>query len=124
MEESAQKVNFGKENSPAAPVGTRTRNLSITNPALLPRSHHGSMLLLRPLLPPLLKPKRLIDWPLKTDHSSLHVALPMLLLLPPPLLLLNKWAQPPVRSLSGMLKFKPKVSAMTSPRPWPAVDDP
>ena len=33
-EESAQKVNSGEENSPAAPAGTRTRNLSITSPAL------------------------------------------------------------------------------------------
>ena len=31
---SAQKVNSGEEKSPAARVGTRTRNLSITSPAL------------------------------------------------------------------------------------------
>ena len=31
---SAHKVNSGEENSPAAPVGIRTRNLSITNPVL------------------------------------------------------------------------------------------
>ena len=33
-EESAQKVNSGEENFPAAPAGTRTRNLSITSLAL------------------------------------------------------------------------------------------
>ena len=32
--ESAQKVDPGEENSPAAPAGTRTRDLSITSPAL------------------------------------------------------------------------------------------
>ena len=32
--ESAQKVNPGEENSPAAPAGIRTRDLSITIPAL------------------------------------------------------------------------------------------
>ena len=32
--ESAQKVDHGEENSPAAPAGTRTRELSITSPAL------------------------------------------------------------------------------------------
>ena len=31
---SAQKVDPGEENSPAAPVGTRTRDLLITSPAL------------------------------------------------------------------------------------------
>ena len=31
---SKQKVDHGEENSPAAPAGTRTRNLSITSPAL------------------------------------------------------------------------------------------
>ena len=30
--ESAQKVDPGEENSPAAPAGTRTRDLSIRNP--------------------------------------------------------------------------------------------
>ena len=33
-EESAHKVNSGEENSPAAPAGIRTGNLSITSPAL------------------------------------------------------------------------------------------
>ena len=33
-QESAQKVNPGEENSPAAPAGTRTRDLPITSPAL------------------------------------------------------------------------------------------
>ena len=32
--ESAQKVDPGKENSPATPVENRTRDLSITSPAL------------------------------------------------------------------------------------------
>ena len=32
--ESAQKVDPGEENSPAAPAGIRTRELSITSPAL------------------------------------------------------------------------------------------
>ena len=32
--ESAQKVDPGEENSPAAPAGTRTRDLSITSPTL------------------------------------------------------------------------------------------
>ena len=32
--ESAQKVDTGEENSPAAPAGTRTRDLSTTSPAL------------------------------------------------------------------------------------------
>ena len=32
--ESAQKVDPGEENSPAAPAGTRTRDFSITSPAL------------------------------------------------------------------------------------------
>ena len=32
--ESAQNVDPGEENSPAAPVGTRTRHLLITSPAL------------------------------------------------------------------------------------------
>ena len=32
--ESAQKVDHGEENSPAAPAGIRTRDLSITSPAL------------------------------------------------------------------------------------------
>ena len=34
--ESAQKVDLGKENPSAAPAGTRTRDLSITSPALQP----------------------------------------------------------------------------------------
>ena len=33
-QESAQKVDLGEENSPAAPAGIRTRDLSITSPAL------------------------------------------------------------------------------------------
>ena len=33
-EESAQKVDPGEENSPAVPAGIRTRDLSITSPAL------------------------------------------------------------------------------------------
>ena len=32
--ESAQKADPGEENSPAAPAGIRTRDLSITSPAL------------------------------------------------------------------------------------------
>ena len=32
--ESSKKVNPGEEHSPAAPAGTRTRNLSITSPVL------------------------------------------------------------------------------------------
>ena len=32
--ESAQKADPGEENSPAAPAGTRTRDRSITSPAL------------------------------------------------------------------------------------------
>ena len=32
--EFAPKVDPGEENSPAAPAGTRTRDLSITSPAL------------------------------------------------------------------------------------------
>ena len=32
--ESAQKVDPGEENSPAAPAGIRTRDLSITSPVL------------------------------------------------------------------------------------------
>ena len=35
-------VNSGEEHSPAAPVGIRTNNLSITSPALLPTSYPGS----------------------------------------------------------------------------------
>ena len=31
--ESAHEVDSGEENSPAAPAGIRTRNLSITSPA-------------------------------------------------------------------------------------------
>ena len=33
-EESAQKVDPGEENSPTAPAGIRTRDLSITSPTL------------------------------------------------------------------------------------------
>ena len=33
-EESAQKVDPGEENSPSAPAGIRTRDLSIKSPAL------------------------------------------------------------------------------------------
>ena len=40
---SAHKVNSGEENSPAAPAGVRTRNLSIRSPALLPTSYPGSV---------------------------------------------------------------------------------
>ena len=36
--ESADKVDSGEENSPAAPAGIRIRNLSITSPALYPTS--------------------------------------------------------------------------------------
>ena len=32
--ESAHKLDYGEENSPAAPAGIRTRNLSITSPTL------------------------------------------------------------------------------------------
>ena len=32
--ESEQKVDLGEENSPACPAGIRTRDLSITSPAL------------------------------------------------------------------------------------------
>ena len=32
--DSAQKVDPGEENTPAAPAGIRTRDLSITSPAL------------------------------------------------------------------------------------------
>ena len=39
--ESAHKVDSGEENSLAAPAGIRTRNLFITNPALLPTSYLG-----------------------------------------------------------------------------------
>ena len=39
--ESADKVDSGEENSPAAPAGIRIRNLSITSPALLPTSYLG-----------------------------------------------------------------------------------
>ena len=35
-QESTYKVNSEKEHSPAAPAGIRTRNLSITSPAILP----------------------------------------------------------------------------------------
>ena len=31
----SQKVDTGEENSPAAPAGTRTRDLSITSPSLI-----------------------------------------------------------------------------------------
>ena len=37
--ESAKKVNSGEENSPAAPGGIRTLNLSIWSPVLLPTSY-------------------------------------------------------------------------------------
>ena len=39
--ESADKVNFGEKNSPAAPAGIKTHNLSIASPALLPASYPG-----------------------------------------------------------------------------------
>ena len=35
----AQKVDTGEENSPAAPTGIRTRDLSVTSPALYPLSY-------------------------------------------------------------------------------------
>ena len=38
-QESAHKVNSGEENSPTAPAGIRTCNLSIKSPALLPTSY-------------------------------------------------------------------------------------
>ena len=41
-QESVHKVDSGAENSPAAPAGIRTRNLSITSPALSPTSYPGS----------------------------------------------------------------------------------
>ena len=41
---SAHKVDSGEENSPAASTGIRTRNLSITSPALLLTSYPGSPL--------------------------------------------------------------------------------
>ena len=37
--QSAQKVDPGEENSPTAPAGIRTRDLSITSPALKPLSY-------------------------------------------------------------------------------------
>ena len=40
--ESAHEVNSGEEKSPAAPAGIRTRNLSITDPALLSTTYPGS----------------------------------------------------------------------------------
>ena len=40
---SAHKVNSEDENAPVAPVGIRTRNLSITSPALLPTSYPGPL---------------------------------------------------------------------------------
>ena len=40
--ESARKVNSGEENSPTAPAGIRTRNLSITSPLLIPTRYPGS----------------------------------------------------------------------------------
>ena len=39
---SARKVNSEKENSPASPARIRTRDLSITSPALLPTRYLGS----------------------------------------------------------------------------------
>ena len=36
--ESEQTINSGEENSPAAPAGAGTRNLSITSPALNPQT--------------------------------------------------------------------------------------
>ena len=41
---SQHTVSSGEESSPAAPAGIRTRNLSITSPALLPTSYPGSHL--------------------------------------------------------------------------------
>ena len=38
-QESVQKVDPGEEYSPAAPAGTRTRDLSITSPLFKPLSH-------------------------------------------------------------------------------------
>ena len=42
--ESAQKVNSSEENSPAAPAGTRTRNLSISSQALFQQACVGAKL--------------------------------------------------------------------------------
>ena len=39
--DSAHKVNSGEENSPADPAGIRTRNLSMRNLVLLPKSYPG-----------------------------------------------------------------------------------
>ena len=44
-QESALKVHSEEEIFSAAPVGIRTRNLSITSPALLPTSYTGSLYL-------------------------------------------------------------------------------
>ena len=41
-EESAQKVNSGEENSPAASAGIRTRNLSTTSTALYQQAIQNS----------------------------------------------------------------------------------
>ena len=41
---SALKVNSGEENSPAAPAGIQTRNISIASPALLPTSYPGPLI--------------------------------------------------------------------------------
>ena len=41
-EESAYRVDFGEENSPVAAARIRTRNLSITSPALLSTSYPDS----------------------------------------------------------------------------------
>ena len=45
----AHKVYSEKENSPAAPAGIRTRNLSITNSALLPTSNPTYYMQIEPL---------------------------------------------------------------------------
>ena len=53
-QESAHNVDSGEENSPAAPAGIRTRNLSITSPALSPTSYPGSIFRLQMLTYPAL----------------------------------------------------------------------
>ena len=44
LENNNNNNNNNNNKSPAAPAGIRTRNLSITNPALLPTSYAGSPL--------------------------------------------------------------------------------
>ena len=49
--ESAQKADTGVEHSPAAPAGTRTRDLSITSPALWSLSYPRSSYILMCTMP-------------------------------------------------------------------------